>query len=318
MVDPVVSVIVPARDAQHTLFRTLRALQAQELDETFQVIVVDDGSTDRTAALVREAGSEVSLLEQPPLGPAAARNLGVRHARGELLAFCDADVVPVPGWLGAGTRALRDAELVQGRVLPDPDTSLGPFDRTIWVTHAAGLWETANLFVRRELFARVGGFEQWLRPRSGKALAEDVWFGYRAVRAGASTSFCAEALAHHAVFRRDWGRYISEHCRLQYFPAMVGRMGELRQTFLYRRTFLNRRSARFDLALAAAACSRALRSPWPLAAALPYARTLQAEAIRARPLGPPAAAVAAADLAADFVGLLAMAYGSVRYRALVV
>jgi glycosyltransferase involved in cell wall biosynthesis len=317
MADPVTSVIVPARDAQQTLFRTLRALQAQELEDTFEVIVVDDGSTDRTAAIASEAGSDVSLVKQPPLGPAAARNRGVRQARGELLAFCDADVVPVPGWLRAGTRALRDAELVQGRVLPDPGAPLGPFDLTIWVTHAAGLWETANLFVRRELFARLDGFEQWLRPRSGKALAEDVWFGYRALRVGASTSFCAEALAHHAVFARDWRQYISEHRRLQYFPAMVGRMEELRRAFLYRRAFLNRRSARFDLALAAIALSRTLRSPWPLAAVLPYARTLQAEALRARPLDPPAGAVAAADMAADFVGLLAMAYGSVRYRTLV-
>jgi GT2 family glycosyltransferase len=257
-------------------------------------------------------------VDQPPPGRAAARNRGVREARGELLAFCDADVVPVPGWLREGTRALRDAELVQGRVLPDPDAELGPFDRTIWVTHAAGLWETANLFVRRELFTRVGGFEQWLRPRSGKALAEDVWFGYRALRAGASTSFCSEALAHHAVFQRDWREYVSEHRRLQYFPAMTARMPELRRTFLYRRGFLNRRSALFDLALAGAALSRALGSPWPLAAALPYARTVQTGADRAGPAGPPAGAVAAADLAADLVGLLAMLYGSVRYRAPVV
>jgi glycosyltransferase involved in cell wall biosynthesis len=316
MADPLASVIVPARDAQETLPRTLRALEVQQLEETFEVIVVDDGSTDRTAAIVRAAGSGVTLLTQPPLGPAAARNHGVRRSRGQLLAFCDADVAPVPGWLQQGIRALTDAELVQGRVLPDPAAALGPFDRTIWVLHAAGLWETANLFVRRELFDRVGGFEQWLRPSSGKALAEDVWFGYRALRAGASTSFCPEALAHHAVFPRDWREYAAERWRLKYFPAMAARMPELRRAFLYRWVFLNRRSASFDLGLAGLALAVALRSPLPLAAGAPYLRMLVAHAARAC-TGPPQAAVAGADFVADVVGLAAMLQGSAAYRSLV-
>ena len=317
MADPQASVIVPARDAQETLPRTLRALRAQRLGGDFEVIVVDDGSSDGTAAVANQAGDGVTLVSQPPLGPAAARNFGVSRARGELLAFCDADVVPVDGWLRAGVSALGDAELVQGSVLPDPSAELGPFDRTIWVTHAAGLWETANLFVRRELFVRLGGFEQWLRPRSGKALAEDVWFGYRALRAGASTSFCAEALAHHAVFERDWREYVRERWRLQYFPAMAARMPELRRSFLYRRVFLNRRSARFDLGLLGAALALALRSPLALVSGGPYLRTLQAQSLRSS-AGPGPAAVAAADVAADIVGLAAMVYGSVRNRSLVV
>jgi glycosyltransferase involved in cell wall biosynthesis len=317
MADPLASVIVPARDAQETMPRTLRALEAQELDGGFEVIVVDDGSSDQTARLAASAGDGITLISQPPLGPAAARNHGVSHARGELLAFCDADVMPVDGWLRAGVTALRDAELVQGKVLPDPSAQLGPFDRTIWVTQAAGLWETANLFVRRDLFARLGGFEQWLRPRSGKALAEDVWFGYRALRAGASTSFCADALAHHAVFERDWREYVRERWRLQYFPAMAGQMPELRRTFLYRRVFLNRRSARFDLGLVGAVLALASRSPLALASGGPYLRTLRAQSVRSQ-AGPRPAAVAAADLAADVVGLAAMLYGSVAYRSLVV
>jgi glycosyltransferase involved in cell wall biosynthesis len=309
---PSVSVIVPARDAEQTLPRTLAALASQRLDRSFEVIVVDDGSSDRTAAVAREAG--VRVLSERAGGPAAARNLGVEAASGELLAFCDADVFPAPGWLAAGVAALRRAELVQGKVLPAPDAALGPFDRTIWVTFAPGLWEAANLFVRRGLFERLGGFEEWLRPRRGKALAEDVWFGYRALRAGASWSFCAEALAHHAVFVRSPGAYAAERLRLRYFPAMAARAPELRRTFLYRRAFLNGRSARLDLALAGVGLALARRSTLPLAAVAPYARALAAHARRAQPHG----AVAAADLAADLLGLVALAYGSARYRSLVI
>jgi glycosyltransferase involved in cell wall biosynthesis len=314
---PAVSVIVPARDAQGTLARTLDALARQNLAASFEVIVVDDGSADATAEIARDADARVRLVGQPALGPAAARNEGARAARGELLAFCDADVFPTAGWLQAGVGALAHSDLVQGEVLPDPDATVGPFDRTIWVTFAPGLWEAANLFVRRGLFERLGGFEQWLDPRSGKALAEDVWFGYRALRAGASWAFCPDALAHHAVFPRSAAAYVAERLRLRFFPAMACRAPELRRTFLYRRAFLNRRSARFDLAVAAAAIGLASRSPAPLAGTLPYLRAVLTHARRTPPRGPSPGAVAAADIAADLVGAGAMLYGSARYRSLV-
>lgn len=290
-------------------------LARQELDGEYEVIVVDDGSRDGTARTARAAPGPVTVLEQAPLGPGAARNLGAQHARSPRLAFCDADVYPTPGWLRAGLGALVQADIVQGKVTPDPTVPLGPFDRTIWVTQEAGLYETANLFARREIFDRAGGFEEWLTPRAGKALAEDVWFGYRARRLGARTTFCAQALAHHAVFARSWRAYALERRRLEYFPAMVRQMPELRRTFLFGRLFLNRRTAMLDLALAGAALALAGSSPLPLAAAAPYLREVRRRSMRARPLEPRAIAVGAADVAADLVALIALASGSLRHRA---
>jgi glycosyltransferase involved in cell wall biosynthesis len=316
-----VSVIVPARDARATLPRTLEAIAAQDIAEPFEVIVVDDGSRDDTAriadaaSVAEPAGPPVTVLRQAASGPAVARNAGVARSSGAVLAFCDADVFPAPGWLAAGVRALDGADLVQGRVLPDPRSPLGPFDRTLWINGAVGLWETANLFVTRRAFDAAGGFEQWLAPRRGKALAEDVWFGYRALRAGARPAFCPEALAHHAVFRRSWPAYVGERARLRFFPAMAARMPELRDVFLYRRVFLNGRSARCDLAAAATVIAAARRTPLPLLAAAPYGRELYRHAHRAPGAGPPAIAVAAADLAGDIVGLAALVAGSVRYGA---
>lgn len=309
-----VSVIVPVRDAAATLPRTLDALAGQEFEGDYEVIVVDDGSRDDSAAAAARGPGPVRLLRQAPSGPAAARNLGVRHARSPLLAFCDADVFPTERWLAEGAAALAEADLVQGRVVPDPAAALGPFDRTIWVNSAAGLFETASLFVRRELFDRLGGFEEWLRPPRGKALAEDVWFGYRAVRAGARTGFCAEALAYHAVFPRSWRAYVTERERLRYFPAMAATMPELRARFFYRHLFLNRRSACFDLALLGLGTTLLSRRPAPLLATVPYLRTLRAGARRHAGPAPAPVAVAGADAAADVVGLGAMLLGSVRYR----
>jgi hypothetical protein len=116
------------------------------------------------------------------------------------------------------------------------------------------------------------------------------------------------------VFPRGWRDYVDERRRLRYFPAMADKMPELRGHFLYRRVFLNRRSATLDLALAGAAAALVLRSPLPLVAAEPYRRTVMG---RAQGFGARRRVVAAADVAADLVGLASMVRGSVRYRSVV-
>jgi glycosyltransferase involved in cell wall biosynthesis len=307
------SVIVPARDAGATLPRTLAFLADQEGAPSFEVVVADDGSRDATAAIVERAGARLVHLDGA--GPDEARNAAVAAASGALLAFCDADCYPTAGWLAAGTRALEGADLVQGRVLPDPRADLGPFDRSLWVTEETGLYETANLFTSRALFDRLGGFERWLEPVGGGHMAEDVWFGWRARRAGARTAFCAEALSHHAVFPRDAREYVDERRRLRHFPELAAKLPELRETLLHRRLFLNRRTMKLDLALASLAVAATRRSALPLLAAAPYALELRRHAKNRA--GEDWKGVAAVDAAADLTGVAALARGSLAARSAV-
>jgi glycosyltransferase involved in cell wall biosynthesis len=312
---PLASVIVPARDAEQTLPRTLECLATQDLDGAYEVIVVDDGSADGTADAARRAPGPVTVLEQPPAGAAAARNRGVDRSRAVALAFCDADVYPTAGWLRAGLEALEAADIVQGKVLPDPDEIVGPFDRSLWITSEVGLFETANLFATRDTFEQVGGFEAWLEHGGGRPMGEDVWFGYRSLRAGARSAFCPQALAYHAVFPRSWSEYVRERPRLRYFPPMARKVPELRKAFFYQRVFLNRRSASFDLALAGVGVAALRRSPVALSACVPYLHELRRHSLRARPAAEPRAAVVAlADLLADAVGFGALVQGSLRWR----
>ena len=314
-----VSVIVPARDSAATLSRTLSALSAQELDGSFEVIVVDDGSSDATAEIAEAAGAPVRCVRQPALGRSHARNRGVEESSAPVLAFTDADCYPEPGWLAAGLRAMEGSTLVQGAVRPDPGARMGAYDRSLWVERQLGLWETANLFVTRESFDRAGGFEDWLRPRVGRArddeatMAEDVWLGWRLRRAGARSAFCADALVYHAVFPRPAREYVSERRRLAHFPEMVAKMPELRETLCFRRLFLDSRSAAFDAAVLGAALALATRRPGALLAAVPYA--LHAER-RARAHRRSAPLVVGVDLVADGVGLLSLVRGSVTARKL--
>lgn len=306
-----VSVIVPARNAAATLGRTLEALASQDLDGEYEVIVVDDGSADGTVDVVKRAGGPVRLLSDGRCGAAEARNRGVAAAQAAVLAFTDADCFPAPSWLSAGLAALEHADLVQGRVAPDPESDLGPFDRTIWVEAERGLYETANLFIRRELFERVGGFEDWLDTRGGKLMAEDLWLGWRAVRAGARTAFAPDALVHHAVFRRGPAGFIGERTRLRHFPAIVRKVPELRRRSLFGGLFLTRRSAAFDLALAGAVRAAARGSPIPLVAAAPYARMVVRGTRVYRKRAP---LVVVVRVVADAVSLSALLIGSARSR----
>jgi glycosyltransferase involved in cell wall biosynthesis len=313
---PDVSVIVPARDAAATIARTLAALAAQRFDGTFEVIVVDNGSLDETAAIAVAAG--IGVVTRPRgHGPAGARNAGVDAAAAPLLAFTDADCEPEPGWLEAGVRALRSADLVQGAVIPPPDTTVGPFDRTLWVA-GEGLYETANLFVRREWWERGGGFRELL-PHAGASapFGEDAWFGWRARRAGARSTFAADAIVRHAVFPRGGTGFVAERRRLAYFPALAARVPELRDSRFYGHWFLSRRTAAFDAAVLGVLVASAARRPWvALAAAAPYV-TLAARG--AAPWGPRLGPrVLAAAFAADLVGAASLARGSLAEGTLVI
>jgi GT2 family glycosyltransferase len=312
---PAVTVVVPARNARATIGGTLAALAAQQLEHDYEVIVVDSGSTDGTQAVAEASPVVTAVLENPGGEPAGSRNVGARHARATTLAFTDADCEPEPGWLAAGLRALERADIVQGRV--EPVRPPGPFDRTIWITHEYGLYETANLFVRRETFERVGGFLPVLSPdqRDEVPFGEDAWFVWRAKRAGALTVFADEAIVRHAVFERSAVECIAERARSRLFPPLVALIPELRGTFLYRHIFLSPDSARFDLALVGLAAWLLGRHRAPLLAGGPYAIRAAREA-RWAPPGQ-RLSVAAARVASDALTFVSLVRGSIAARTLV-
>jgi glycosyltransferase involved in cell wall biosynthesis len=282
---------MPARDAAPTLERALRALEAQQLEEPFEVIVVDDGSRDQTAEIARRHPEIVRLVRsESSEGPGAARNRGVQEARAPVLAFTDADCFATPDWLVRGLEALNEADLVQGRVVPDPSTPRTPFDRTLSVEADRGFFQTANLFVRRESFDAVGGFRDWVLERRrdrrwavdrrrGRAMrtpiGEDTHFGWTVRRLGARTAFAPQALVHHAVFpgtisdaaadRWHWARDMA---------GMVRLVPELRRSALHRRVFFNGTSARFDLAVAGLMIAVLTGQSGWAAAGMPYIRHL--------------------------------------------
>jgi GT2 family glycosyltransferase len=197
-----VSVVVPARDAEHSLPRLLSSLERQTLaSERFEVVVVENGSRDRTAEVAERAGTRV--LREALGNRSRARNLGVEAAAADLIAFTDADCVAEPSWLERLLECRGRAPLVAGSVVvstaPSPNAmerfeSLWRFSQSAWVQQ--GWAATANLCVERFAFDAVGGFDPAYRH-----IGEDADFCLRAGRAGYALGYCEGAVVTHEAER---------------------------------------------------------------------------------------------------------------------
>ncbi|MFI5122417.1 MAG: glycosyltransferase family 2 protein [Vicinamibacteria bacterium] len=200
-----VAVVIATHDRPRRLAQLLAALRAQT-PAPDEVLVVDDGSAEGTAAVLAaelERGQlplHVVRREQAA-GPATARDQGWRASASELVAFTDDDCAPDQRWLAEVVRAAQRSpgSFVQGRTLPNPEEidGFGPFSRSIWVRELDPAFQTCNIAYPRELLERIDGFD--VRTFGLAPGGEDCDLGWRAIEAGARPVFAPEALVHHAV-----------------------------------------------------------------------------------------------------------------------
>ena len=251
------SVIVPVRDRAALLEDLLTSLAAQTYRD-FEVIVIDDASTDDSAVVAEHAATRGEPVRVVRLSRASgavnARVAGVREARGELLAFTDSDCRPDPQWLDAIVTTIdAGADLVQG--LTRPARAAGPLERTV-ASHGDGLYATCNVAYRRSAFDAAGGFdpdaEQVLGFRSGHrakglGFGEDSLLGWRVRRKG-SAVFEPSAVVEHHVFPFEASGAVSRAWQAGAFPALVREVPELRDTLLRHRVLLGWRGQGWLLA----------------------------------------------------------------------
>jgi glycosyltransferase involved in cell wall biosynthesis len=162
---PAISFVVPAHDEEAVLGATLATLfgSARAAGRPFEVIVVDDASSDRTAEIAREHGARVVRVEHRQIGK--TRNAGAREARGEVLVFVDADTLVPPATIRAALAAI-DGGAVGGGARPRFDGGplavrclVGAFVRMLRSLRIAC---GCCLFCRRDPFEAVGGFDERL------------------------------------------------------------------------------------------------------------------------------------------------------------
>jgi len=266
-----VSVVVATRDRAARLRSLLAALAAQTLPrERFEVVVVDDGSTDDTPSALLDGAVETDLRHERPRGPAAARNTGWRAARAPLVAFTDDDCRPEPGWLAAGLAAASAAPgaVVQGRTRPEPadEALLGrsPRARSIRIDALGPFYETCNVFYPRALLERTGGFdERIITPGS-----EDTDLALRAFEQGAGAVFAPDALVNHEVAEPTLAQAIRFTRRWRTLAWLVKRHPSLRASFPWRGRVWRESHGR--VLLAVAGLGLGARRPIFLVWCLPY------------------------------------------------
>jgi glycosyltransferase involved in cell wall biosynthesis len=201
---PVVSVVVPTRGRAAYLEVVLDSLEAQDLGAPWELLVVDDGSSDGTRELLLRRGVR-SLRHDPARGLNAARNAGIRETAGELVAFTDDDVRAPAGWLRAlveGAARHPQAEAFGGPIRPrfegpvprgcgreDPPLTtldLGPEDRP-----AELVWGV-NMLVRRSALERIGPFDEDIHGGGD----EEDWLRRLRAAGGQVTYIAAGGLDH--------------------------------------------------------------------------------------------------------------------------
>ena len=208
-VQPCVSVVIPTYNRLSLLMKAVECLKAQDYPvECFEVIIVDDGSTDGTGEWIRSVSGRVRGIEIRPLiqhhgGPAAARNLGIEEARGDLIAFTDDDCLPQPNWLSCLVLGLQDqaCAATAGRIACAEGVGIvSRFCEYMQFNTQSGHGETyidklntANALCPTELLRSIGGFDTKFRWPGG----EDTDLGNRIRALGHKIRACPSAVVVH-------------------------------------------------------------------------------------------------------------------------
>lgn len=223
---PTVSVILCVRNAAATVAEQVAALSAQDHPSPWELVLVDNGSTDATVEAARGAWTHPSasfrvVRADERAGLAYARNVGVAAANGAAVAFCDGDDVADPGWVAALHRALQTAAVAGGHLEVDQlnaelpvywrggsPTRNGLPPAHGYLPHAIG----ANMAVRRDVYLGIGGCDEQFTICS-----DDVDLCWRLQEAGERLAFAPDAVMHYRLrpglrdsLRQQWRYGVAE------------------------------------------------------------------------------------------------------------
>jgi glycosyltransferase involved in cell wall biosynthesis len=222
---PIVSVIVPVFNDQKSLTVLLRTLANQDLPrEQFECLIIDNGSAE-PVRIPPDCPLEVRVLREGEPGSYAARNRGLSEARGDIVAFTDADCIPRGDWLSSAVRQIHVAKepvMVAGHVEVACDVKQGSVSwwRRIFQWHSVAndlnqqrfvsryhFAATANLITTRDVFERTGPFNTSLFSGG------DVEWGQRAWSRGIRQIYAEDVVVVHPA-RADWRSLVAKTRRI--------------------------------------------------------------------------------------------------------
>lgn len=160
-----ISVVIPTYNRAHYLNRALKSLQEQNFSENFEVVVVDDGSIDQTAEVVKTWSKQLNLklVGNSHQGVSVARNLGIKNATGEILVFFDDDAVAAKDWLQNIKETMAKEDIITGRVEPLKNNLwrfFAPHYNQGATAKESPVLLEGNCAVKKSVFNQVGDFDQ--------------------------------------------------------------------------------------------------------------------------------------------------------------
>lgn len=221
------SVVIPVYNRADLLRTVLTNLETQSISpRNFEVLVCDDGSTESLAEVVEDFRAtlpQLSHLRQQNRGPAAARNLGIVHARSDVILFLDSDVVPGTSVVEGLTSALQSHPEWQGaeaKLLPTGGDESCGWDAPR--SDNGGHYHTAGIAYRKAVLVAVGGLDE----NFSRAACEDVELAVQVLQHG-PIGFVPEAVVYHPRRRRTFASCWRGRRNWRYVQMLARRYGFL-------------------------------------------------------------------------------------------
>ena len=233
-----ISVIIPTHNSETTIKACLDSIISQSIPrEQFEVIVVDDGSTDNTVDLAKTCGVD-NITSVEPCSVGKARNLGVKSARGKIIAFLDSDCTAKEGWLKVISENMPSKSAITGPILNGNPQSLVAWGE--YFLEFGGYYEQNKIFPIRfipgcnqayskEIFLKTAGF-------SDKWVSEDVLFGEELKNHGVKAFFIPQVQIFH-LCRTDLQKVLCNMRMLGKYAVRTRRMASVKYGRLFLRKF---------------------------------------------------------------------------------
>ncbi|AFY74267.1 putative glycosyltransferase [Synechococcus sp. PCC 7502] len=198
MDQPKWSVVIPTYNRLSILKKCLTALEHQDFDQSYEILVVDDGSTDDTVSFLRshpEQFPHVKVLQQNHAAAAAARNLGIDSAQGEYIVFVDSDIIVTPDFLAGHAESLanEDRAFTYGRLINTANFDDPTAERSDFVFFPGAYFDTCNAAITKKWLIEAGKFD----PEFNEYGWEDLELGVRLRKLNLKLIKCAKALGYH-------------------------------------------------------------------------------------------------------------------------